>query len=87
VPDAFEVFNPVVHQAEGALCARFGVPIHLGPSLLARHAEHAGVTVEVMAERIVAELRRRSEDRVAPDPDRAAARTTDCRPRGARRSR
>jgi hypothetical protein len=87
VPNAFEVFNPVVHQAEGALCARFDLPIHLGPVLLARHAEHAGITVEAMAERIVDDLRRRSEERAAPDPDEAGGRTTNCRPRGARRPR
>ncbi|MCD2196262.1 hypothetical protein LQ327_23075 [Actinomycetospora endophytica] len=68
MPAPWEPFNPTVCQAEGVLSARFEVPIHLAPMLLARHAQHAGLSVAAMAEQIVSEVNGRA------DPETAAAR-------------
>jgi len=51
---ALLVLRPDVHQAEGALVARLGVPVEEAARLLRARAHENGVTVEEMAGEVLA---------------------------------
>jgi hypothetical protein len=53
---ALLVLPAAVHQAEGALVARLGVPVEEAAELLRARARDSGVTVEEMADEILAPL-------------------------------
>lgn len=52
------MFDPNVHQAEGALCAEFGVSIDEAVLILRARAASAGLPLEYMADEVLAGMSR-----------------------------